>query len=251
MSHSQPDLQSICVDKHSNLRVNLSNDHSHFSSHNSCAIVADEITQSAANFPVAFVKDPESGRFQLSALFGLLPQENLFVGSDNKWLGTYLPTGLSIMPFGVVIGEGAESDWIKIDANSTCLSCDIGQPLFEQGQPSHFYQDMRQQISTLIDASSQTEIFIENLVNRNLLTEMTIVLTDGEGKQQVINDLYTINVDEFAYLTQEDVMLFHRLHYWRAIYAIEQSVHQFKRLSQLKNRQAPMSLSIHIEREED
>lgn len=251
MSNSSENYQSITLNKHSETHINMSNDYKHLANYNSSSIVAEEIADVAANFPIVLIKDDSTGRFQLSALYGLEQDENLFVDDNNEWLATYIPTGLNVMPFGLFLSEEDESDRIKIDENSAFISNGKGKKLFENGQPSAFYSSMQEQLHTIIDASAQTEHFIENLVNRNLITELTLVIDGLDDKPQVINDLYTINTDEFSYLSQEDVMLFHELHYWGPIYAIQQSLSQFKKLVQLKNKidsNNNIKLSVHIER---
>ena len=95
---------------------------------------------------------------------------------------------------------------------------------------------------------------VEELVNRNLMAEFLLQIEEAGQESRVIRDLYTINVDEFSYMADADVLSFHQLRYWGPIYAIQQSVTQFRRLVQYRDRARPgrkTKLTVHLQREEE
>ncbi len=253
MSNITVNHQAIDAAVHADLRVTSNKDFAHLATLNNSSILAEEIAEMVGSCPVVFLQDEDAGRFQLSALFGLLPDENLFVNEQDDWTGTYVPVSLNLGAFAVFAGAENENERVKIDENSPLISKTEGKALFENGKESTFLTDMRAQLETVIDASVQTENFIQNLVNRNLICEFGLTLNGLEGGPKMIKGLYTINTDELAYMAQEDVMMFHEMRFWGPLYAIQHSMKQFKKLVQLhnvKHPEAKISLEVHVDREE-
>ena len=252
MSEQKENFQSINNTEHADLCVKDFSDCHHLTNTNYSALVAEEIADMAANCPVVFLKDADSGRFQLSALFGLTPNENLFVNEKGQWLGTYIPVNFNIKPFSTSSADENSEDWLCIDVNSPNVSKSEGKRLFENNTESAYLSQMRQQLETIIDASVQTEKLTQELVNRNLITEFKLIIEGLTEEPEVIHDLYTINVDEFSYLTSEDVFMFHEMNYWGPIYAIQHSMKQFKKLVQLRNARyakSKIKLTLHFDKE--
>jgi len=252
MSNVNENYHSICATTHADVRIKSNVGCAHLTTLNNSSILAEEVAEMVGSCPVVFLQDEDAGNFQLSALFSLLPDENLFVNQQGHWTGTYIPVGLNLEPFAVFVGAESENDRIKIKRSSTCISKTDGEKLFVNGLESAYLKDMRAQLETVIDASIQTEKFIQNLVNRNLISEFGITLEGLPEGPKVIKGLYTINTDEFPYLTNEDVLLFHEMHYWGPIYAIQHSMKQFKKLVQLHNTRYPnnkIKLTLHVDRE--
>ncbi|MFT5851050.1 MAG: hypothetical protein ACI87J_001016 [Colwellia sp.] len=252
MEHIKETFEVINEASHNELRVKPHSGCNHLKTVNNSAIFAEEISEVAANFPIAFLKDPSIGTFKLSALFGLMPEENLFVNEKGDWSGTYIPVALNLDPFGLVLGAQSDEKRITINVNSPCVSKAEGEKLFENQQETPYLASMRKQLNTIVDASIQTDKLIAELVNRNLLTEFKISIEGLSEEPQVIDDLYTINTDEFSYLSKEDVFMFHEMNYWGAIYGIQQSLKQFKKLVQLSNAKTSNSkikITIYIDGE--
>ncbi|WP_440873665.1 SapC family protein [Thalassotalea sp. PLHSN55] len=250
---SNENYQSICATAHADMRIKANVGCTHLAALNNSAVLAEEVAEMSGSCPVVFLQNEEAGSFQLSALFALLPDENLFIDKQGNWTGTYIPVGLNLDPFAVFVGAEKESDRMKIRKDSSRLSTSEGEKLFENGQESAYLTDIKAQLETVIDASVQTERFIQNLVNRNLLSQFAIKIEGLPEGPKVINGLYTINTDEFAYLTNEDVLMFHEMHYWGPIYAIQHSMKQFKKLVQLHNIRHPgvkIKLTLHIDKED-
>ena len=238
--------------EHNELRVKSHNSCSHLKAVNNSPVFAEEISEVAANFPIAFLKDASTGTFKLSALFGLMPEENLFVNEKDNWTAAYLPVALNLDPFGLVLDAESDENRITININSSCISKGEGNELFSNQQETSYLLGMRKQLNTIADASIQTDKLIAELVNRNLLTEFKISIEGLSEEPHIIDDLYTINTDEFNYLSKDDVFMFHQMNYWGAIYGIQQSLKQFKKLVQLRNAQPSnnkIRMAIHIDNE--
>jgi len=253
MSNRTEDFQPISEQVNSSLGVLRNAGFRHLAHLSSAAIIAEEVVAVAANCPVVFLKDEASGRFELTALLGLTAGENLFVDSEGAWLGTLMLAGLSVLPFGMDSGCENEAERMLIDMNSPLVSEGRGQRLYENGEETSFLQEQRELLELNVDGFLQSQRLVEELVNRNLITEFMLQVEETDASPRVIRDLYTINVDEFPYMSDKDVVAFHRQHYWGVIFAIQQSLAQFRRLVQWRNRAAPehkVKVTVHLKRED-
>ncbi|MCJ8294102.1 MAG: SapC family protein [Colwellia sp.] len=254
MTYQKENFQPLNSTDHANLRVKNISDCGHLKNCNNSVIIAEEITDIAANCPVVLLKDEESGRFQLSALFGLTPSENLFINESGQWLGTYIPVNFNIKPFSTSFDDSNNEKSLVIDVNSPAISTESGVKLFEGNAESSYLIKMRQQVEMIIDATVQTEKLIQELVNRNLLCEFKLIIEGLTEQPEIIEGLYTINADEFPYLTSDDVFQFHQMNYWGVIYAMQNSMKQFKKLVQIRNaryQDSKIKLTIHMDKESD
>jgi hypothetical protein len=240
--------------EHDELRIKPHSHYAHLKTVNNSPIFAEEIPEVAANLPIVLLKDASAGAFKLLTLFGLIGDENLLVDENNNWTGSYVPVAVNLDPFGLVIDAQSDDKRITLNINSPCISKTEGNKMFENKKETPYLINMRRQLNTIVDASVQTGALIAELVNRNLLTEFKISINGLSNEPQVIHDLYTINTEEFSYLSDEDVVMFHKMNYWGAIYAIQHSMKQFKSLVQLRNKMHPnnkISLEIHIDKKCD
>lgn len=241
-------FETINKNKHAKLKVNSDAGLGHLTYYTNTIILAEEVADVSADAPIIFLKDPATGTFKLSALLGFPGESNLFIDHDENWIGTYLPITLGLEPFGLFT-DGLEDERIRLNTNSHYLSTQHGHALFEGDNESGYLKEMRSKLESVIDAAIQTDNFISALVNRGLLTELKLVLKDQNNNCEVIDDLYTINMEEILKLSNDDVINFHRLNYWGAIYGIQQSLKQIKKLLLLKNKNTEdvkYSISIHI-----
>src|SRR5262249_8319335 len=82
---------------HGNLRVKPLESYDFARSLPVIRVLAGEIAQAAAHFPLVFIKDGDA--FQLFALMGITGGENLFVSPDGRWVNDYVPAMLRRYPF--------------------------------------------------------------------------------------------------------------------------------------------------------
>lgn len=244
--------QFEAIDKqiHGNLKVKPINNVNHLNEKSNAIIVAEEIVDILGDAPIVLLKDAQTGVFKLSAIYGLAKDENLFINTEGAWLGNYIPVTFNMEPFGISIGED-KIDRIKINVNSGCISNTEGHTLFDEGQESKYLTNMRQQLESIIDASLQTDNFMRELVNHNLLAEFKVILETEGGEKRELADLYTINTEELAMLSQEDLTQFHKMNYLGPIYGMQQSIKQFRKLVKLHNNRYPtkkVKAAIHIEK---
>ncbi len=115
-------------EKHAHKKVRPQTDYRSVAAISQLSLYGAELGRVLHEFPIAFSAQPEG--LALIALTALKPGGNLFVGSDGKWLASYLPALLRRAPF--LLGRVEDkADWILcIDEDSDLLSDREGQPLF-------------------------------------------------------------------------------------------------------------------------
>jgi hypothetical protein len=91
------DIVPIQVDVHSRIKINDSN-MAHVSSQQVIPIVFQEFLAAARNYPIVFVKNTDTGRFQSVCVLGIKPGQNKFV-KNNKELSSdaYLVKQVAIL----------------------------------------------------------------------------------------------------------------------------------------------------------
>jgi hypothetical protein len=222
--------------KHKNLRINVDRNYSHVSHQNMTPLLASEFLSASTNFPVVFVKQPETGQFKSVGLLGLDEGENL-IFSNNKVRTNYIPVNIRRYPFAAGAKTADESEMILcIDNNSLLLNNKEGVAIFdENGGPSAATQQVTSLLIDILAKDAATDIFIAFLVENDLLQPAEVKLTLGdEGKRQ-INGLYKVDEEALNELSDDEVLILYKRQYFAAIYAHLASLSQFERLLQLKS----------------
>ena len=94
--------------RHAAARVGRGPDLDYAARLNHAVIGLDEVALAAADFPLVMMKDADTGRFHLAALFGFERDRNLFV-LNRHWHATYLPETVMRYPF-LLDDSGAAGD---------------------------------------------------------------------------------------------------------------------------------------------
>jgi hypothetical protein len=111
-------LVAVDKDLHKNLKVKTSGTFEHAITQHLCLMQIHEFIAASAEYPLVFVKDPDSGEFRSVAMMGLVPGENLFY-NKTKWQATYVPNSIQINPWGLApTVEDPQQLALCIDVNS-------------------------------------------------------------------------------------------------------------------------------------
>ena len=105
------DIQALNSNAHRDLRVIVKRGAEFGENTHLVPVVADELRSLVLEYPVIFVKDQESGRFNMCAMLGFEKGENLFLDGE-EWdaiddlPGLHVATGFSGHGFGIGPGAG-------------------------------------------------------------------------------------------------------------------------------------------------
>src|ERR1700722_5417403 len=138
-------------------------------------IVASEFRKAAIQYPIVFVKSPETGRFAPYVLTGLDVEENLF------WSGTelevaYVPLNVRRLPF--YVGTEATSSVLCIDLDSPCVDSSGKKGILNSdGTDSAYLQDMVSILGELVAEKGRTGQFVAAALALDLLAPIMLDIT--------------------------------------------------------------------------
>ena len=225
---------------HKNLRINVDRNYGHVSNQNMTPLLASEFLAASTNFPIVFVKQQETGKFKSVGLLGLNEGENL-VFTNNEIRTNYIPVNIRRYPFAAGAKSADESEMVLcIDENSSLLNDKEGVEIFdEEGKPSEATQQVTNLLIDILAKDAATDIFIDFLVDNNLLQAAEVKLSLGKEGERQLKGLYKIDEEALNELSDNEVLTLYKRKYFAAIYAHLASLSQFDRLLQLKSNFTP------------
>ena len=155
-------------------------------------VLLAELPKLVQHFMLGFM--PQGERFMAVALLGVEQSQNLYVHSDGRWLGSYVPASLRGYPFSLLPDEQGQRV-LCIDAEQLVDAADVGQALFdENGQPSASVAkqlDFQQHC----EANRQrTQQAVNALQQAGVLQPWPLEISRGEGETpKKIEGLYRID----------------------------------------------------------
>ena len=157
-------------------------------------LLAAEIAQAIHNFPIVFAKHGEA--FVLMGLLSLRPESNLFVTTDGKWLGSYIPACLRQYPFAIGLPAEGGEPVLCADEGSGLISDTDGQPLFGvDGTPTETLRKAMEFVSEMERNRAITIRAVNALTQHDLIVPWELKLQGPAGAQQVEG---LFRVDEVA-----------------------------------------------------
>ena len=225
---------------HKNLRIKVDRNYGHVSNQNMSPLLASEFLAASTNFPIVFVKQQETGKFKSVGLLGLNEGENL-VFTNNEIRTNYIPVNIRRYPFAAGAKSADESEMVLcIDENSSLLNDKEGVEIFdEEGKPSEATQQVTNLLIDILAKDAATDIFIDFLVDNNLLQAAEVKLSLGKEGERQLKGLYKIDEEALNELSDNEVLTLYKRKYFAAIYAHLASLSQFDRLLQLKSNFTP------------
>src|SRR5580704_13171358 len=156
-------LVELSRSAHAGLRIRPDRVEASAASQHLIPIVASEFRKAATQYPIVFVKSPETGRFAPYVLTGLDVEENLF------WSGTelevaYVPLNVRRQPFYVGTNDAADApatNVLCIDLDSPCLDGSGAKRIVDpDGSDSAYLKEILAVLCELVAGRAPTEQFI-------------------------------------------------------------------------------------------
>ncbi len=192
-------------------------------------VIVTEFPQLLVRYPILLSKDAATGRFYCGAMLGFDEGENLFLG---EWTERefYRPLALQRAPF---YTHGSE---LAIDLDDPRVGAEGGKPLFnEAGQPTRYLQSIIWAFQDLKPGLETTRIFIERLLELDLIEPLDIEAEFDDGTMRNCSGLYTINQEVLSRLTDAVVVELFRRGYLRLIDLMIASLKQIPLMARMKN----------------
>jgi hypothetical protein len=221
--------------KHQKKRVLPHTNFNHSSQQHHASLTISEFVQASTSFPVVLMKDPQEGKLHATALLGLIAGKNLHF-TQNDWLGTHVPASILRAPF--ELGPDLQNDktlTLYVDEDSQYLSESEGQALFDGENQTQSLLQVQKVFADYFKDEIETQKFITQLLNCNLLTEIELVIHYEDSSSMKIKGIYTINQSALRLLSDVLVIDLNKKDYLTAIHAMLASLGQVNRLIKLHN----------------
>jgi hypothetical protein len=220
---------------HKNTKIQVDKFYSHVQQQNIIPILAFEFLKASSDYPIFFIKQEDTGRFKSVVLMGLTENENLVFNKD-KINADYIPANIQRYPFAVGKDINREKEMVLcIDEKSPLLNQEHGTILFNQdGSPSEIIADLSNKLSDLVAKEESTDIFIDFLVEHELIQSLDLKVNLGPEGTKKVNGLYKVDEDALHALDDETALTVYKRKYFPAIYAHLASLSQVNRLLKLK-----------------
>jgi hypothetical protein len=222
--------------RHGQLRVGAFPDFAHASRQQQAILGWSEIALAAADYPLALMKHSDTGQFNIAAMYGFKPAQNLYV-AGSRWHATYIPQNSLRYPF---FANDAGALGLAIDERSELIGVPEGQRIFDDaGQPTSYTVQIAAALHELRRDFEDMQELVGELVRLQLIRPLQLILHREDGTASEIEGLYSISDRAQAALADSAVVALHRKGYLQAISILMASLVQMNRLQQLHNTQSP------------
>ena len=193
-----------------------------------------ELPQVQAEYPIAFVKDGDTGRFHLVALLGLKPEENLYHRKDG-WNALYIPQHLTHAPFVLSPSpENPDNFVVGIDMDSDLVSEKEGEALFTaDGEQTPYLAKRTEYIARANSQVEATQNFIQAMVDNNLLSSQSLTVRPKDREEFNVTGLYSIDETALKELSDSDYLALKNKGLLTPIYSCLFSTQRIAKLIQL------------------
>lgn len=160
-------------------------------------ILAAEIGQALAFYPLAFSKTDASG-YQLNALLSLESGTNLFVNMANQWMVPYIPAAFRSYPFNMMSNSSADQVLaVDIDSGFFHEQAQAGDlaVLTSEGEPADSMKPLINFMQQRSAQQVQTNLLVKSLADCDIIEPWSIDVRFGpeEGDVRKLLGLYRIN----------------------------------------------------------
>ncbi len=216
---------------HRKLKIKPSDDGLNFSAKtNSVLLAGVEFPEACKHFPIVFGKGAGEQVLPM-ALLGFRDLENLFVDSNGRWKGEYVPAFIRRYPFVLAKGDSSQNMTVCIDESYPGFGADEGQPLFnENGESTEYLKGV---VAFLQDYQMQlerTDTFLQTLREFDLLTDVAANVTLAGGERYSMAGLSMVDERKLQALPDERVIRLFRSGELAWIYSHLLSMGNFNRL---------------------
>jgi hypothetical protein len=219
-------------EKHAKLKISRKNAFAHIENQHIVPVVVQEFVRVASELPIVFVKNNETGVFEVVTMLSLAPGENLMV-RDGEWQGNYVPRVLRNYPLALMEdGQNPGQLLVALIESSPVVNTEEGFALFnDDGTESDFLKARTSSLGEVIHQTQVTKAFNKELADMDLLIPQVLTMT-LEGKPREINGIYIVDEKKLQELPDEQFVELRKKGLLPAIYAHLMSLQQVQRLGE-------------------
>ena len=195
------------------------------------------------DYPMFFMKNTETGNFEVVALLGFENEENLFL-RDPAWDADFIPLSIQRQPFLIgfqqqeVDGVPSQVPVIHIDLDHPSVGTDEGEPLFlAQGGEAPHLERVASVLKAIHEGHEQSEEFARSLVGLELIESVKIEVEFRDGSKKSLAGLFKINEERLAGMNGNALEALNSSGYLQYVFLMLASLSSMSRLIDRKNRQ--------------
>ncbi len=218
---------------HAQLKIKKQIDYSIAEDRNLVPVIIHEVSQLATEYPVAFIKNNETGQFVLASLLGLKEGSNLFI-KDGNWMGEYIPASLTHYPLNLMINQDDATQYaITIDIDSEIVNESNGEALFdESGEETDYLKQRIEVLKNYYQCQHITKEFLKVITEYDLLEPQNLTY-EVSGNKQSISGIYLISEKKLNQLEDSKFLRLKEKGFLSPIYNHLSSLNNIKKLIKL------------------
>lgn len=179
-------------DQHADWSVEVKEDFAFTKGLNALPLLTAEFLKASREYPIVFSKNGDS--IQPVVALGLRNEENLYLDDSGKWLAKYTPAFLRRYPFVFAMSEDGKTYTLCIDESFPGFNQDgKGQPLFTEGEPSQYVNNILQFLQSFQAEQAQTQALCQKLDEFDLFEASNAVLTKPDGEKFALTGFLCIS----------------------------------------------------------
>jgi hypothetical protein len=225
-----PNLANLDRNAHQKLRVHDARAMSVFRELNMCPVVPSEIVRLVIEYPIAFAKDGETGKYVCVAVFGFEVGQNLY-WRDGAWTSFTVPLNVGRQPFYVGVaenpagGNGEQNLITCIDLENPGVGEGEGEPLFTDGaKESPYLQHKLAQLTELVDAEQRARDFADKVAALGLIHPIQLEIKTAGAEPRKIGGLFSIDEKKLRELDAAVLVDLNSRGYLHAMYSMLSSL---------------------------
>lgn len=191
---------------HKNIKINTSHSVKLGDNISHTLTFPTEFIQVQQEYPILFSKNSTTGAFQAVVLFGLKPNENLFL-KRGKWHANYIPAIIAKGPFLIGFEEREHNGVIErnpmvcIDLDNPRVNEKDGELLFqEDGKNTAYLNKVSNNLLLVNDGIELSKKMFAAFIEHDLLESVTLNIELNNGEKLALNGNYTISQEKLAKL---------------------------------------------------
>lgn len=203
-----------------------------------------EFASAAADYPIVFSRDENTGEYSPMAVFGMRSSENLFVNISGQWLPRcYIPAYIRRYPFCIaeIPDPQGHAPQRLVCFEENRLSPD-GTRLFDaQGKATATWENIQRLLEAMEASRLQTRVLCKRLESLGLFTAFEALALPRDGKRMRLQGLFRIDEEKMNAIPGKDLRVMLRKGELRAAYAHLISLENFAKLMELAVARDPLA----------
>ncbi len=228
---------SLTSSAHKGVRIKESGTADHIANNHFAKVYTPEFAKAGTDYPIIFVKDPNTETFFAAVMWGLEPGENLFV-EEGRWVGGYYPASVRCYPFAIQPDtENKERLFIGIYETASIVNKEEGNLIFnDDGTETEWMTNIKEFLVRIFQQEEMTKQFAEKLQELELLVPQTLTINiPGVETPKEVSGFYVVDREKLSNLPDETILELRKSGALEVIYNHIMSLQSLDKLLRKKN----------------